>query len=90
MNKIDQGDHVVDGRRRQNSVAKVENVAWPARRKIQELLHLFTHLRDRSEKDLRIEIPLNGPIVTDHSPGLVERPAMVDAANVAAGLAEFF
>src|SRR4029079_7275285 len=68
MHHLDQRDHVLDRRLRQDPVTKIKDVSRPATGLIQNPLRLFAQrILFRKQRD-RIEIPHHRDVVTDSSP----------------------
>src|SRR5512138_3505331 len=70
-------------RRRQDPVAKIENVSIAAGRPTEDIFHSAFNLMEWSIQGDRIQVPLHGAIVTDHSPRLIQMNAPIDSDHIA-------
>jgi hypothetical protein len=90
VDRVDQGDHVVDRSFGEDAVAQIENMACTAGGTAQNVGGAGFDFFRRREQGNRIEITLHGNIVTDGSPSLVEIDPPVQADDVAACGADLF
>ena len=88
MHRIDQCDGVLDRGLLDDAVAQVEDVAGAAAGLIEDLLGAAADFFGSAEQHERVEVALNGPVVADRLPGVIEPHASVDADHRAAGLGE--
>ena len=87
VDDVDQGADVVDGGLRQDPVTEVEDMARTAPGLRQDSPGLALDFLERSEQDDRIEIPLDGDVMTEPLPGLIELDPPIEADDRAAGVA---
>src|SRR6185503_409584 len=65
--------HVLHRRGRQQSVSEIEDVAGPPADALDDFVHLPEHPRQRPEQQRGIEVALDGAVVADARPRLVDR-----------------
>ena len=82
VHKINQRGDVLHRRVLQNTVPQIENVARFAGDAIQNTGSLFLYFRDWGKENDRIEIPLDGHIVTQLVPGCGQIDAPIDTDDV--------
>ncbi len=70
----------------QYAVAEIEDVSRTPGGAAQHVVRGAEHAFHRREQQRRIEVPLDGAVVADHGPGLVEPLAPVHANHVPAGV----
>ena len=76
--------NMVDRRFRQHAVTEVEDVARSPRGAVEDVVDLEAEFTPRREQGRGVEIPLNGALVADRLPGLVEGTPPVHTDHVAA------
>src|SRR5262245_22912625 len=86
LHGVDQGDDVVDGSRRQNAVAEIENVPRPVADFFQDARALSADVRALAEQHGRIQVALNRDAVREAVERVLDRHSMIDAEHAAAGV----
>ena len=88
MHGVDQCNHILHRGLLQHAVAEVEDMAGPAAGLIENLLRATADFARIGKKYGGIEIALDGAIVADRAPGVVQSHPPIDADHRAAGLAQ--
>src|SRR5262249_21076153 len=89
MDRINEGQNVIDRRRRQDPVPQVKNVTWPATCLLQNASHTLTYIGPVGIEHGRIEIALNA-YVPQALPGLVQLNAEIYPNDVSPCLTHEF
>lgn len=84
MDEINQGDDMVDGSSRQNSVTEVEDMAGPPLSLIKDRLGPTLQFGDRSAERHGIEIALDSHLRPEPVPGVVERNTPIQSDDLPA------
>ena len=87
MDHLDHGQHVLHWSFWQHAMAEVENVARPPLGLLQDALHPFRETIPWTEQQCRIEVALNGDIVPNSPPGVIQLHAPINADYVPPGFA---
>ena len=88
MHVASQQLHVLNGCARKNAMSEVEDVAGPAAGTLQDLVGACQEPLDGREEQGGIKIALDGAIVPDSIPGIVQSNSPVCPDDVAAGYAD--
>ena len=87
MDVLREGLDVLERRGRQDAVPQVEDVPRASARAFEHIVGAGENAFERPEQPGRIEVALNGPVVPDPIPRVVQRDAPVSANDAAARLA---
>src|SRR5579864_3148819 len=83
VNGVYECQNVVDGCGGEHAVAEVEDVSRPSPRTAQDPVRVLFDQRDRAEQNGRVEVALNGHLVAEPVPSLVQVDAPVEADHLA-------
>ena len=70
----------------ENAVAEVEDVPRPTSGTSEHVVGAFEHPIDRTQKECRVKVALDGAVVPDFVPRLVERDPPVGADDISPSL----
>src|SRR5262245_61999442 len=73
---------VLDRRRGENAMSQIEDVPWLPVRSLQHIVGCGQHAIERCQQDRGIQIALNGAIVPDALPRLIQWDAPVGADDI--------
>jgi hypothetical protein len=69
----------------ENAVTQIKDVAGPAVRPVQYVMHASFELGQRGKEGGRVQVTLDGYFLSKHGPAIVQRDAPVEPDHVAAG-----
>ena len=79
MDRINQGNGIFDGGLREYAMSEVEYMARPAGHLIEHEFCLFANLLRIGQQHRRVEVALNGPVIADRLPGVIESDPPVNS-----------
>src|SRR3989338_6550973 len=82
MNGLCHRNHMFYWSIREDSVAQIKDMAWPAASATENLRYLATDLIDRSQQSHRVQVPLDPDVIAHGLPGLVQIDPPVQADDI--------
>ncbi len=86
MHKLHQRRHMLHRRLRQNAVPQVEDMSGATAGPLQHICGPAFDLGEGGEQRYRVQVALDGDVVAQPAPGIVQVDAPIDADYIAAGL----